>query len=171
MELSSTLLKNFAKSAKSQSDTASVESYAYGHVFIENDRLYVILDGSDVKTPVESIVETAHGDRVLVLFKNHSATITGNMSDPASSSVTEHAMESIGTRDPDLEDELLAFSESGKYALSISAIRDLIQLSQDYEPLLNKPSIEGVTLIGDKSFEDLNLQAMSNTELEQILQL
>lgn len=26
----------------------------------------------------------------------------------------------------------------------------------DYNPLVNKPSIEGVTLIGDKTFEELN---------------
>lgn len=39
----------------------------------------------------------------------------------------------------------------------------------DYNRLYNKPSIEGVELVGDKSFEELNLQTLTNTELENIL--
>lgn len=39
---------------------------------------------------------------------------------------------------------------------------------RDYEVLDNKPQIEGVTLIGDKSFEDLNLQRVSNAEIEEL---
>ena len=41
----------------------------------------------------------------------------------------------------------------------------------DYNDLRNKPSIEGVELIGDKSFEELNLQRLTNTELENMLTL
>lgn len=170
MKIPNSLIKDFSK-VIDQNPKQKFESHMYGVAFVENNKPYVVLDGSTIKTPVTTTVDVKTGDRVIVMFKNHAATITGNMSDPVSSSVTEHAMGSIGTRDPELEDELLAFSETGKYALPISAIKDLIQLSQDYEPLLNKPSIEGVTLIGDKSFEDLNLQSMSNTELEQLLQL
>lgn len=39
---------------------------------------------------------------------------------------------------------------------------------RDYEALDNKPQIEGVTLIGDKTFEDLNLQKVSNAEIEEL---
>ena len=41
----------------------------------------------------------------------------------------------------------------------------------DYNDLRNKPSIEGVTLEGDKTFEELNLQSLTNTELENMLTL
>ena len=41
----------------------------------------------------------------------------------------------------------------------------------DYNDLRNKPSIEGVELVGDKSFEELNLQRLTNTELENMLTL
>lgn len=41
----------------------------------------------------------------------------------------------------------------------------------DYNRLRNKPSIEGVELIGDKSFAELNLQRLTNTELENMLTL
>lgn len=41
--------------------------------------------------------------------------------------------------------------------------------SSDYNDLINKPMIEGVVLEGDKTFEELNLNVLTNTELEAIL--
>lgn len=40
----------------------------------------------------------------------------------------------------------------------------------DYERLRNLPSIEGVTLIGDKTFPQLNMSKLTNTEIEALLQ-
>ena len=40
--------------------------------------------------------------------------------------------------------------------------------TSDYNALTNKPSIEGVTLTGDKSFPQLNLDILTNTEIESI---
>ncbi len=45
------------------------------------------------------------------------------------------------------------------------------QGATSYTDLTDKPSIEGVTLEGDKTFEELNLQGISNSELEEILKL
>ena len=39
----------------------------------------------------------------------------------------------------------------------------------DYTELENKPSINSVTLEGDKSFEDLGSEALTNTEIEDLL--
>lgn len=39
----------------------------------------------------------------------------------------------------------------------------------DYNLLSNKPQIEGVTLEGDKAYEDLNLQRITNSEMEELL--
>lgn len=39
----------------------------------------------------------------------------------------------------------------------------------DYNELTNKPSIESVILTGNKTFEDLGLENISNIELEEIL--
>ena len=44
------------------------------------------------------------------------------------------------------------------------------QGTQDYEALANKPQIEGVTLNGNKSFSDLNLNALTNMEIEELLE-
>jgi hypothetical protein len=40
----------------------------------------------------------------------------------------------------------------------------------DYNHLRNKPKIEGVTLEGDKTYEELNMNRLTNIELENILQ-
>lgn len=37
-----------------------------------------------------------------------------------------------------------------------------------YDNLEGKPSIEGVTLVGDKTFPNLNLDVLTNTEVEAI---
>ena len=39
----------------------------------------------------------------------------------------------------------------------------------NYNNLYNKPTIEGVVLEGDKTFEDLNLVPLSNADLARIL--
>lgn len=48
--------------------------------------------------------------------------------------------------------------------------RDLFDLNNiDYELLGNLPQIEGVELIGNKTFEDLGLTALTAVEVEAIL--
>lgn len=47
----------------------------------------------------------------------------------------------------------------------------VIATSNDYNLLYNKPQIEGVTLEGNKSFEELTLVSLTNAEIEQLLSL
>lgn len=42
---------------------------------------------------------------------------------------------------------------------------------KDYNDLSNKPRIESVELVGDKSFDDLNLNKIPNSEIEELLSL
>lgn len=41
--------------------------------------------------------------------------------------------------------------------------------TNDYEKLINKPSINGVTLQGDRSFEDLGVTPLTNMEILEII--
>lgn len=41
--------------------------------------------------------------------------------------------------------------------------------AKDYEKLINKPQINDVELIGDKSFEDLDVFRMTNTDIQNII--
>lgn len=41
--------------------------------------------------------------------------------------------------------------------------------TSNYELLTHKPSIEGVTLIGDKTFKKLGLEPMTEQEIDQMI--
>ena len=62
------------------------ESTVYGTVVKDNDSFYVKLDGSDQLTPINTTSELKDGDRVIVMIKNHTATITGNLTSPSARS-------------------------------------------------------------------------------------
>lgn len=64
-------------------DDVKMEKTCYGTISIVDGTRYVKLDGSDLLVPAASTVKTSHGDRVTVLMKNHSLTVTGNLTAPA----------------------------------------------------------------------------------------
>lgn len=41
--------------------------------------------------------------------------------------------------------------------------------TRNYNNLNNKPMIEGVELVGNKTYEELNLSSLTNTEIEDLL--
>ena len=41
--------------------------------------------------------------------------------------------------------------------------------SNDYNDLINKPSIEGVELVGDKTLEELGVEALTPQEIDELL--
>lgn len=47
----------------------------------------------------------------------------------------------------------------------------MVSGTSDYEKLKNKPRLNGVELVGNKSFEDVGLVALSNSELEKLLKM
>jgi hypothetical protein len=78
MGLSSDLITQFIKSTRDNTKKTNEDS-VYGVVSEQNGEMYVKFDGSDVFTPVVSTVKIKDGDRVVVLVKNHTATVTGNI--------------------------------------------------------------------------------------------
>lgn len=99
MNVSTDLISQFAKITNDQKVSRIDEVTLYGEVVEYEDRICVKFDGSSEITPVTTISdidETGNktnyrygsasvkaGDRVSVCLKNHSATITGNLSDPS----------------------------------------------------------------------------------------
>ena len=83
MALSNDLISQLVKVNKEPKKPS--ESTSYGTTVVHEGQTYVKLDGSDLLTPVNTTSSVKDGDRVTVLIKNHSATITGNMSDPSAS--------------------------------------------------------------------------------------
>ena len=82
MVLSNELLSDFAKITKNDKNTRN-ETTIYGTISKYNGGTYVKFDGSELLTPVITTADVEDGERVTVLLKNHSATVTGNISSPA----------------------------------------------------------------------------------------
>lgn len=82
MALSEDLISSFVKITKDDTETKT-ESTVLGTVVKQGGKEYVKLDGSELLTPVSSTTVVQNGDRVSVLIKDHSATITGNISSPS----------------------------------------------------------------------------------------
>lgn len=82
MPLSTDLISQFVKVTKSEPEE-SKESTAYGTTVEYNGSIYVKLDGSDLLTPIVTTADVKSGERVTVMIKDHTATVTGNISSPA----------------------------------------------------------------------------------------
>lgn len=98
MAVSSELISEFAKITNDWKASRIDEVTLYGEVIEYQDMICVKFDGTEEITPVTTVVEKDEqgnitnykygaasvktGDRVSVNLKNHSATITGNLSDP-----------------------------------------------------------------------------------------
>lgn len=98
MSLSNELISQFAKITNDKKTSRIDEVTLYGEVVKCDDSICVRFDGSEELTPVTTIAEKDEegnitnfkygaasvktGDRVSVALKNHSATITGNLTDP-----------------------------------------------------------------------------------------
>lgn len=82
MSLSNDLVSQFAKMVQPPKKEPT-ETTVYGTVVVYEGATYVKLDGSELMTPIETTTDIQSGERVTVMVKNHTATVTGNLSSPA----------------------------------------------------------------------------------------
>ena len=90
MELPRDLVKEFAQ-VTVEDEAKPTESTVPGTTVSYEGQIYVKLDGSDQLTPISTTTTVGPNQRVNVLIKNHTATVTGNYTDPSASNsqVTE----------------------------------------------------------------------------------
>lgn len=84
MDLSNDLISQFVKVTKVE--TPKKEKTVYGTMVIKSDgKQYVKIDGSSTPepTPIDTTVDAANGDRVIVMIKDHKAVVTGNITSPS----------------------------------------------------------------------------------------
>lgn len=83
MGISDELTRQFAKETVSKSDRDTGKTVT-GTAVKYNGSMYVRIDGSDQITPIiSSTVGMKEGDRVTVLIKDHTTTVTGNTTAPS----------------------------------------------------------------------------------------
>lgn len=87
MELNNDLITQFAKITKFNTDKGATT--VRGTIRKSDDEsdthTYLQIDGAEEgsKTPVDTVVEVADGDRVIATVKDHSVIVTGNKTNPA----------------------------------------------------------------------------------------
>jgi hypothetical protein len=98
VSLSNELISQFVKATKDKTKTKS-ETTVYGTV-VYNGKPYVKIDGSDLLTPVSTTTAVSDGERVTVMIKDHTATVTGNISSP---SARTNDVEAVGNKVSEFE--------------------------------------------------------------------
>ena len=84
MSLSENLKDQFAKMVNADNPKENTDNTVYGTVKVYSDGTKaVVLDGSNIATPFETVTDAEDGDRVTVTIRNHKAVVTGNLSSPA----------------------------------------------------------------------------------------
>ena len=80
MALSNDLIMQFVKATKSNDETKK-ETTVYGTIVETGGSFYVRLDGATDENliPLTTTINVGNNDRVTVLIKNHSAVVTGNL--------------------------------------------------------------------------------------------
>ncbi len=82
MGLSNDLVSQFVKVTK-DTDEKKRSTTVYGTLIKVGETVGVMLDGSEVITPVSTLADYSEGDRVMVNIDNHNATIIGNITSPS----------------------------------------------------------------------------------------
>ena len=77
LKLSDDLVSRFVKATNDT--TQSSGDTVFGKIIKQNDELYVQIDGSSNLMPVQTTADTKVDDRVMVLLKDHTATVIGNV--------------------------------------------------------------------------------------------
>lgn len=82
MELDKTLLDDFAEITYDKKEKLQ-DVTCYGTAIVQDGNEYVRLDAADSLTPATFAVRAHHNDRVMVMIKNHRATVIANITTPS----------------------------------------------------------------------------------------
>ena len=150
MSLSKDLISQFVKATK-DATTVKKESTVYGTVVKYNEKTYVKIDGSDLLTPAETLSSVEEGERVSIMIKDHTATITGNYTAPSASSIKVDGMDAdLKANTANIKNLIAKNAEIENLVASKATIEDLKAANAEIDTLKsNYAEIE--TLVADKA--------------------
>ena len=152
MSLSNDLISQFVKITRDQT-VEKKESIVYGTTVEYESKMYVKIDGSDLLTPITTTADLQSGERVTVMIKDHTATVTGNITSPSASSIKVNKLE----EDMLQVDKLIADKANIKDLEAINAtIKNLKAKDAEIENLVAKKA----------TIEDLNATNANITNLK-----
>ena len=113
----------------------------YGTAVEYQGSMYVKLDGSDLLTPVDTSSTLHDNDRVLIDINKHSATVTGNLSNPSVS----------GVEIKEMEDSIMLVFKDGYYEGITTVNKDGVTVSHTNYGGYTKISYDGFYLNNGES--------------------
>ena len=138
MSISNDLVKQFVQITKDNSPVKT-ESTVYGTTVEYEGQMYVQIDGSDLITPVETTTELKSGERVTVMIKDHNATVTGNLTNPAAGKNTvaniQGNLNDIGTQITEFEVVIADKVSTKDFEANNAAINNLLVGKADINEL------------------------------------
>ena len=163
MALSNNLVDEFAKLVTEPKE--EVNTVYNGEFRLINGKKYVRIDGSEVWTPIQSTVDAKDGDRVIVNIKDHIATLTGNLTDPAARTTVlnnlSNEVDEFGNSVRML-DNTVTMQEN-----SIAAINNHLSMSDSvinaHEVAINAHDTYIQTINSELDVQDSRIQAVDST--------
>lgn len=174
MKLSSDLIYQFAK-ITSPDTPKKTESTVFGTVVDYGDKLYVRIDGSDQLTPVNTTTTGLKaGDRVTVMIKDHSATVTGNTTSPSTSKDDlDNAKEEIGNKITEVEILIADKVSTKEFDAEKARIDDLVAqnvtITEGLDAVnakIENLEAENVTITGDLTAVNAEIENLKVTKLD-----
>lgn len=125
MALSSELISQFAKITNDKGEKKS-ETIVYGTIVEHGGINYVKIDGSELLTPISTTANTKPGERVTVMIKNHTATVTGNISSPSARIADVNDIKDAADKITEFEIVLANKVDTEELNVQIGRIDDLV---------------------------------------------
>ena len=165
MGLSHDIISEFVKITNDKKEKPS-EGIVYAKIVQTSDGKFVKIDGSDLITPADTTTDIEDGERVTVMIKDHTATVTGNVSAPSASGnrvdkVVDQVSDKIGTFELIVADkvsanELEVYKAEIKVLIAEKAeIKDLEVTKAEIEKLKVKDADIENLIAGKATIEDL----------------
>lgn len=117
-----------------------------------NGKTYVKIDGSELLTPVHTTAAVKPGERVTVMIKDHTATVTGNLTSPSA-------------RDSDMQNVSSQISEFGTVIADKVSTGELdAQIARIDDLRAENVSIKGRLTAGEASIDELEADNVTINE-------
>lgn len=175
-KISSNLVNEFVKAINNNTVVSKAPSTLKGTAKIVGGKLYVVLDGSDILTPVKTTVACQEGNRVEVRIYDHQATITGNLSDVSvgegtANDIIDKAFDSFTITNSNFIDGTISGSIFLEGTIDGSKIKDsTITGSQIANSTITGSNIENGTITGahisQATFDEISGEAIEAVHAE-----
>ena len=170
MALSTDLISQFVKVTKDETKD-NKGSTVYGEVVKYNNKDYVKIDGSDLLTPISSSsIVVDDGERVSILIKDHTATVTGNITSPAG---TDKSVQNVSQKVTELYSVVAEKATFEQLEAEKARIDDLVadnvtikeQLTADSADIRDLKA-KDVTIEGKLTAAEANIENLETKKLD-----